>query len=427
MARIFGLGAALLGAWPVFAQQDATGGEVRPADLALRGAVAKAVRPPFDAVYEALQRTVRFRQVALSPKGRHVAWVESGSAEAGPKTGGSILQVLDLSEPDAKPFRITVCLGPHACNEGSLAWSPDGERLAFLSDAGLGGQGQLYVASISDGPARKLTSFKGPLSSPRWSPDGDSVAVLVIEGEGAEHAKGPTGPAARETGVVQESHPVRRVAVVSVDDGSHRVVSPEGLFVYEYAWSPDSEQLAITAAPPPGDANWWVAKLHAVEAKSGRTRLLYTPKWQMAEPTWSPDGKHLAVIEGLMSDQGSNGGDVMAVPAAGGKARNLTPGLKATATSLDWVAPGKLVFGAQVQGESALAAVDPVKGGVTVLWKGPERVSTGGGVDVSLSRDGMTSAVLRDSFSRAPDVWVGPVGEWKQVTRHNAQVQAPAG
>ncbi|WP_240359227.1 alpha/beta hydrolase family protein [Pyxidicoccus trucidator] len=427
MARIIGLGAVLLGARPVFAQQDVTGGDVRRADVALRGAVAQAVRPPFDSVYEALQRTVRFRQVALSPNGKRVAWVESGSPQAGANPGGSLIQVLDLTESEAKPVRVTVCMGQHSCNESSLAWSPDGRKLAFLSEAGLGGQVQLYVADLSGGPVRKLTSFKGPLSSPRWAPDGDSVAVLVIEGEGAEHAKGPTGPASRETGVVQESHPVRRVAVVSVEDGSHRLVSPEGLFVYEHAWSPDSEQLAITAASPPGDANWWVAKLHAVDAKSGRTRLLYTPRWQLAEPTWSPDGKHLAVIEGLMSDQGSNGGDITVVPVAGGKARNLTPGLKATATSLEWVAPGRLVFGAQVQGESALAAVDPVKGAVTVLWKGPERVSTGGVVGVSLAQDGVTSAVLRDSFTRAPDVWVGPVGEWKPVTRYNAETQVPAG
>jgi dipeptidyl aminopeptidase/acylaminoacyl peptidase len=426
VARIFGLGAVLLGAPPAFAGQDTPGVEVRRADVALRGAVAKAVRPPFDAVYDALQRTVRFRQVALSPDGERVAWVESGSPRSGPG-GGSIIQVLHLDEPDAKPFRVTVCLGHSACNESSVAWSPDGRRLAFLSDAGLGGPVQLYVANVSDGPAKKLTSFQGPLSAPRWSPDGDHVAVLVMEGAGAEHAKGPTGPAARETGVVQEAHPVRRVAVVPAGGGEHRFVSPENLFVYEYAWSPDSEQLALTAAPPPGDANWWVAKLHAVDVESGRMRLLHSPKWALAEPTWSPDGKHVAFIEGLMSDQGSNGGDVFVVPAAGGKARNLTPGLKATATSLGWVAPGRLVFGAQVQGESALAAVDPARGGVTVLWKGPERISTGGVVGASLSRDGKLSAVLRDSFTRAPDVWVGPVGEWKAITKDNAEARVATG
>ncbi|WP_223757116.1 S9 family peptidase [Myxococcus sp. RHSTA-1-4] len=426
MTRIFGLGAMLLGA-PGLGQQATSGAELRQADVALRGAVVKAVRPPLESVYEALLDTVRFRQVALAPNGKRVAWVESGS-EPGSRNGGGVIQVLDLSEPGAKPVHVTVCLGHSACNESSLTWDSDGRRLAFLSDAGLGGTAQLYVVDVvSNGPARKLTSFTTAVSAPRWAPDGDSVAVLVMQGDGAEHAKGPTGPASRETGVVQESHPVRRVAVVDADGDGHRFVSPEHLFVYEFSWSPDSETLAITAAPPPGDANWWVAKLHAVDVESGRARLLHAPKWALAEPTWSPDGKHVAFIEGLMSDQGVHGGDVHVVPAAGGKARNVTPGMKATATSLDWVAPGRLVFGAQVQGESALGAVDPVKGGVTMLWKGPEHISAGGSVGASLSRDGELSAVLRESFTRAPDVWVGPVGAWKPVTRHNAEVKLPVG
>jgi dipeptidyl aminopeptidase/acylaminoacyl peptidase len=426
VARIFGLGAVLLGAPVLGQQQDTVGAELRRADTALRGAVAKAVRPPLDSVYDALLSTARVRQVALAPDGRRVAWVESGTGE-GARNGGTAIQVLDLAEPDAKPVQVTVCLGSGACNESSLAWSPDGRRLAFLSDAGLGGPAQLYVADVAEGPARKLTSFTAAVSAPRWAPEGDSVAVLVMQGPGAEHAKGPTGPASRETGVVQEAHPVRRVAVVPAGGGEPRLVSPESLYVYEYAWSPDGKQLALTAAPPPGDANWWVAKLHAVDVASGRARLVYSPRWALAEPTWSPDGKHVAFIEGLMSDQGSHGGDVLVVPAAGGKARNVTPGMKATATSLSWVAPGRLVFGAQAQGESALAAVDPVKGGVTMLWRGPERVSAGGGVGASLSRDGALSAVVRESFTRAPDVWVGPVGEWRPVTRHNAEVRPPVG
>jgi hypothetical protein len=37
---------------------------------------------------------------------------------------------------------------------------------------------------------------------------------------------------------------------------------------------------------------------------------------QIAVPRWSPDGKKIAFIGGLMSDQGSTGGDVWIVSAA---------------------------------------------------------------------------------------------------------------
>ena len=47
---------------------------------------------------------------------------------------------------------------------------------------------------------------------------------------------------------------------------------------------------------------------------------------QIAVPRWSPDGQHIAFIGGLMSDQGSTGGDVWMVPARGGEPLDLTEG-----------------------------------------------------------------------------------------------------
>lgn len=433
VSRIVGLAVVLGWGTPAFAQMGESAGAMPLVDFAagaelLRGGMtakpgaSKAGRPAVEAILGAVARASRFRQVAMSPDGKRVAWVEPNLS------GGSFIYVVEPDGDAPKAVRLGACPESRACDEDSLAWSRDGRHLAFLSDGLHAGQQQVYVADFEGGAARRLTSFEGPLASPQWSPDGASLAVLVMQGTGASEAKGPLAPAARETGVVRESSPVRRVALVSVADGAHRVVSPESLYVYEYAWSPEGTRLAFTAAPAPGDANWWVAKLHVQElAAHARARVLYAPKWQLAEPVWSLDGKHVAVIEGLMSDQGSNGGDVMVVPLEGGKARNLTAGMKATATSLDWVAPRKLVFGAQRGGEAAVFSVDPVKGELTLLWKGPERISAGGPVGLSLSRDGKTSAVVRESYSRAPNVWVGPVGGWAQVTRREDDFRALVG
>jgi len=59
-------------------------------------------------------------------------------------------------------------------------------------------------------------------------------------------------------------------------------------------------------------------------------------KWQIGEPRVSPDGKSVAFIEGLMSDEGLTGGDVMLAPTKGGTARNLTPVVNASPSSLSW-------------------------------------------------------------------------------------------
>ena len=39
-------------------------------------------------------------------------------------------------------------------------------------------------------------------------------------------------------------------------------LTPANLHVYEFDWSPDSKSLAYIAADPPGENNWWVAKLY---------------------------------------------------------------------------------------------------------------------------------------------------------------------
>jgi dipeptidyl aminopeptidase/acylaminoacyl peptidase len=382
--------------------------------------------PPSEAVVEALHQTVRFKQVALSPDGARVAWVETVADPKGVAPDKLRIQVVERGGGQGSPVGVSASAegGPH--EEHSVAWSPDGRQLAFLSDAEKPGQAQLYVAEVMGGKARRLTSLSGAVARPRWSPDGKSIALLVIEG--SAEAKGPVAPAARETGVVQEQPPVRRLAVVSVAQGSMRVVSPAELFIYEYAWSPEGRRFAVTAAPPPGDANWWVAQLYTVAADTGAARVLHKPTFQVTEPTWSPDGKAVAFIEGLMSDQGITGGDVFIVPARGGKARNVTQGLKASAAHLYWVAPERLVFSAAVGGEAAVAMVEPRAGAVTVLWRGQERISAGSkNLGLSLADDGVTSAVVRESFTEPPEVYVGRLGEWAPLTRRNAGVKSPVG
>src|SRR5579859_3696327 len=50
---------------------------------------------------------------------------------------------------------------------------------------------------------------------------------------------------------------------------------------------------------------------------------------------WSPDGRKIAFVEGLMSDEGSTGGDVFVMSAMGDKPQDVTPNMKASASWLD--------------------------------------------------------------------------------------------
>jgi dipeptidyl aminopeptidase/acylaminoacyl peptidase len=207
-----------------------------------------------------------------------------------------------------------------------------------------------------------------------------------------------------------------------------RLVSPADLNVYEFDWAPDGRSFAATAAPGPGDDNWWVARLYVVDRAAGTTRLLYRPTRQIAVPRWSPDGANVAFIEGLMSDQGANGGDLFIVPVAGGPARDCTAGRKSSPSWLRWLSAGEILFTEYQGGGSSVSTLDTNSGAIATRWHGAERVTAGSfSPSFSVARDGVTSAAVRQSFQTAPEVWTGRLGSWTQVSRTNVGQRAEWG
>ena len=358
-----------------------------------------------------------FEQAAISPDGKKVAWVETLLGKDGVPDGTSAILVADASN-FAAPAKVTASSGADLHTEGSVAWSPDSKSLAFLSDAASPGQSQIYVVPTSGGTPKQLTHVKGLLAAPAWAPDGHSIAVLFTEN--VTHPAGPLASEPPETGEIKDAFFEQRLAVVDVNSGELRQVSPEDMHVYEYDWAPDSRRMALTAAHGNGDNNWWIAQLYVLDASASAIKPLYKPTLQIARPAFSPDGQTVAFVEGLMSDEDSVGGDVFTVPASGGPAQNVTPGMKASANWLTWMPDGKILFAGPVGGDAHVATVDPVKHIVTRSWQAPEQVSSGlWGTNLSLAADGKSSAVIRSSLSSPPEIWTGSIGNWKQVTHRN--------
>jgi dipeptidyl aminopeptidase/acylaminoacyl peptidase len=396
----------------------------------------KASSPP-DTVIDALYAAHRFEQAAISADGKKIAWVETLVGKDGAPTGNSSILVQPVnstqnpvqvsagwrlvSEKEKGRIDRTIRLPNDA--EGSVAWSPDSARIAFLSDAEKHGQLQLYVATWQGGPAKKLTNLKGLLATPQWSPDGKTIAVLYTEN--ATRAAGPLVAETPETGEIKDAFFEQRLALVDLATGDFRQISPPDMYVYEYDWSPDSSRFAVIAAPGNGDNNWYIAQLYTLDVGPlGLMKPIYKPPLQIANPAWSPDGKKIAFIAGLMSDEPSVGGDIYTISATGGEATNLTPDMKATANSLAWTPEGKIVFGETIEADAAISAIDPSTARIDILWRGQEQVSSGfWGTNISVAQDGKTSAMIRSSLSDPPEIWAGPIGYWRQVTHRNAAVK----
>jgi dipeptidyl aminopeptidase/acylaminoacyl peptidase len=384
-------------------------------------AVKRKIASPLDDAMHALFAAHTFEQTAISPDGKNVAWAETLVGKDGSPDGNSAIYVAAVNGA-AVPRHISAGPPGTAHAEGSIAWSPDGKQIAFLSDAAKAGQRQLYVGAAAGGPARMLTRVKGFLAAPSWSPDGKTIAVLFTEN--ATRAAGPLVAETPQTGEIKEAVTEQRLTVVDVASRSLHQISPADMYVYEYDWSPDGKRFVATAAHGNGDNNWYVAELYTLDTAGADMKSIYKPPLQIASPAWSPDGHTVAFIAGLMSDEPAVGGDVFTVNDAGGAPRNLTPGMKASASWLTWTAENRILFGEYVEGDAGIAMVDSGTGRIERLFRDAGQLTAGAwGTNVSLSRDGKVAAVVRSSFSTPPEIWAGAIGDWKRMTTRNAGLE----
>jgi len=366
---------------------------------------------------EQLGKTVLYGDIALSPDGIHAAWVQSTAATPAKQTyiqatsENSAAVVVNIAAPDR--------------TDAAPAWSPDSKALAFFSTAGEKEQQQLWLVNADGSNPRQFTHLKGYAALPRWSHDGKQIAFLYVEGASGG---GPLVAAPVTTGIVDTAIHNQRIAVLDVATGELRQVSPPDLHVYDYDWSPDDKTFVTTAAPGPGDNNWWIAQIHTIDVAKGTARPIYKSPLQVAVPRWSPDGKSIAFIEGLMSDEGNHGGDLFTMSADGKGVVNRTRGRKSSVSSLFWPTPDRILATEVVGGTSAISELTLAGNSMRTVWKGAESVHAFGNFpNFTLAPDGKLSAVVRSTYETPPEVWAGPIGEWRQLTRNNAALSATWG
>ncbi|HEY6148377.1 MAG TPA: S9 family peptidase [Thermoanaerobaculia bacterium] len=179
-------------------------------------------------------------------------------------------------------------------NAGSPAFSPDGKRIAYVSN--LGGLPQVWTVDAAGGYPELVTGFDDPVGFVRWSPDGKWLAFTLAPGGGMNE----------------------QVYVVRPDGtGLKRLTDGAKETNRLGVWSKDGRLLTLGSNRRSGaaiDAYVW-------DAATGTSRLVTENRGIGSFSSLSPDGNY-ALLERLVSRGDDN---VYLVEIASGKETLLTP------------------------------------------------------------------------------------------------------
>src|ERR1700734_1989567 len=263
----------------------------------------------------------------------------------------------------------------------SARLAPDGSSLAFLSDRAKAEVFQLYLLADGQlGEAQAAPAVPGTVEYLAWSPDGTRI-LLGVAGLGAEvaDAQGSGTAGSGESGLpswypqVEAGTPEdawRGLWLYTLASGELARVSPDGLNVWEAAWSGPGHVLAITSEQP-GEDDWYSAVLSRLDISTGEVTELLRSDVQLGLPAGTSDGRLAAVGAAACSDRWIVAGDLILLDlVAGTRCAVDTAGTDVTA--VQWIDGTRLGYVGQRHLDSVAGIADAGDGPLPETITGKE-------------------------------------------------------
>src|SRR6266576_1847703 len=332
---------------------------------------------------EDLYRVKNPSDLALSPDGKTLAFTVTTSDLPRAKRSSKIW----LMDADGQNV--------HAVTRGdgdsSPRFSPDGRQLAFVRDS------NLYLLPLAGGEAKQLTSISTGVSDPLWSPDGKWIAFAtdVYPECGSDDACNKKIADRWSKGKLQahmadgllyrhwtewKDGKVTHTFLANAETGDVRDLTP-GRFdappfslggPLQYAFSPDSKELAVASNHDPDPASstnsdLWLVEIGASQANA--RNVTASNKAYDNSPRYSPDGKTIAYRTQKTPRYESDLFMLALYDRASGTSRVVTPGFNNWIDDFQWSDDSKsIVFSGEVEGHNPLFRLDVASGKVAQVW-----------------------------------------------------------
>ena len=280
----------------------------------------------------------------------------------------------------------------------SPAWSPDGSRLAFVSDRT--DKRQIYAIDPRGGEAEPLTTLEDGVGSFAWSPDGKSIAYTVTEPKSAELKD--RDKKYGEFKVVEQDYRMTHLFVLDIATHATRQLTKGAFTVGSFNWSPDSKAIAFDHRLNGSPASSGSADISIVSVADASVRKLITQDGPDSNPVWSPDGARIAFQTSMANPAFYYvNSRIAVVPVSGGAPAVLTAAFDEDPNFVEWL-PNGLYFSAGERTFSHLYRLDVATKAIAKVTAAEPAVNS----SFSFTKDGNTYAYLRSDAKSMSDLYV---------------------